>query len=168
VAALFEKLGELPYGQTVPLSLDNEFTKLAAIDSNDWIQRYLEVPLVRAKRMWWRWLNEPSAWVAFPLVGKSGPLRHIFFAYSLIIWGGLLAGLFSKDYFLRILTIAALSFVVARTAFLVSIPITALEVRYLDPFFPMIDVIAMCSLWRFANIESRPQPASRPDGGNNA
>jgi len=163
-AALLRELGQLPSGQTVPSSLDNEFLSLASSGSKDWFGTYVEVPLLRAKRMWLRWLKDSSSWVAFPSRGRSGLIRYAFFAYSLVVLGGLLAVTFSRDYFLRILAIAALSFVLARTAFLVSVPITALEVRYLDPFFPMIDVIAICSLWCVAKSRTLPGTRRFADG----
>jgi hypothetical protein len=52
------------------------------------------------------------------------------------------------DQFLKTIAIGALSLLVATAAFLVSIPVSAMEFHSLDPFFPSVDVISVCSFWQ--------------------
>ena len=145
LCSLFEQLSEVPDGQAVPASLDNQFSRLADTVSKNWFAANIEIPVLRAIRMWSRWLGHK---LPYSEIGETAPLKQIFISYYLLVGAGLLIACFAGGHFLKTIAIGALSFLVARTAFLVSIPISAMEIRYLDPFLPMIDVIGLCSLWR--------------------
>ena len=150
---LFQKLNEVPDGQAVPVSLDNQFSRLADTVSKNWFAANIEIPVLRAIRMWWGWLGHE---LPYSEIGETAPLKQIFISYYLFVGVGLLIACFAGGHFLKTIAIGALSFLVARTAFLVSIPISAMEIRYLDPFFPTIDVIGLCSLWQvLARFASR-------------
>ena len=153
LCTLFEQLSEVPNGQAVPASLDNLFTRLADTVSKNWFAANIEIPVLRAIRMWSRWLGHNLPYLE---IGETAPLKQIFVSYYLLVGAGLLIACFAGNHFLKTIAIGALSFLVARTAFLVSIPISALEIRYLDPFFPTIDVIGLCSVWQvLARLFSR-------------
>lgn len=145
LCTLLEQLSAVPNGQAVPASLDDQFARLADTVSKNWFAANIEIPVLRAIRMWSRWLGHN-----FPYseIGETAPLKQIFISYYLLVGAGLLIACFAGGHFLKTIAIGALSFLVARTAFLVSIPISAMEIRYLDPFFPTIDVIGLCSLWQ--------------------
>jgi hypothetical protein len=133
--------------------LDNQFSRLGDTVSKNWFAANIEIPVLRAIRMWWGWLGHKLPHSA---IGETAPLKQFFISYYLLVGAGVLVACFAGGHFLKIIAIGALSFLVARTAFLVSIPISALEIRYLDPFFPMIDVIGLCSVWQvLARLFSR-------------
>jgi hypothetical protein len=145
LCTLFEQLSEVPDGQAVPASLDNQFSRIADAVSKNWFAANVEIPVLRAIRMWSRWLGHQ---LPYSEIGLTAPLKQIFISYYLLVGAGLLIACFAGGHFLMTIAIGALSFLVAKTAFLVSIPISAMEFRYLDPFFPTIDVIGLCGLAR--------------------
>jgi hypothetical protein len=124
--------------------LDSEFAEIAKQLSENFLATQIEVPLIRAGRIWSLWLGHP---IQFSQVGDKGAIRAFFIVYSLAVLVGAVVGMIVCKGALRILSVGALSLVMIRTAFLVSIPISALEVRYLDPLFPSLDMIALCALW---------------------
>jgi hypothetical protein len=152
VCALFSRLKEVPDGRAVPKSLDDAFSKLADTVSKQWFSANIEIPTLRAIRMWTGWLGHPLPSLE---TGRTPPLKQIFISYYLLVGAGLLIACFAGGHFLRTIAIGALSLVVARTAFLAWI--TATEIRYLDPLFPTVDVISLCGLWQvLARLFSRP------------
>ena len=145
VCALIGRLKQVPNGQAVPTSLDDAFLRLADTVSKKWFSANFEIPALRAIRMWRGWLGHPLPYLE---TGRTAPFRQIFISYYLLVGTGLLIACFGGGHFLKTIAIGALSLLVARTAFLASIPISAMELRYLDPFFPTVDVIGLCSLWQ--------------------
>jgi hypothetical protein len=144
VCTLFQKLKQVPDGQAVPVSVDNAFFRLADTISQKWFLASCGIPAVRAIRIWKGWLVDP---LPNP-TGRRILVRRSLISYYLLVGAGFLIACFSGDRFLRTIAIGALSFLVARTAFLVSTPISALEPRHLTAFFPLIDVIGLCALWK--------------------
>ena len=143
VRQLFTELKALPDGQPVPKDLDDAFGEIARQLSQNSLSTQVAVPLIRALRIWSRWLGHP---IYFSSVGERGPLRPMFIAHSLMVLAGALAGAVLCTKPLRYLATAAVIFTIVRTAFLVIVPVTAMETRYLDPLFPALDMIAICAM----------------------
>ena len=133
---LLVELNKLPVGSAVPRGLDDQFGRIAGRLSESWLSTQIAVPMIRSGRIWSRWLGHP---VSFSSLGEKGPIRVLLIVYSLAVLVGVVAGTIVSKGALRILSIAALSLLICRTAFLVAIPISALEMRYLDPLFPSLD-----------------------------
>jgi len=140
---MFAEFKEAPDGR-IPKHLNDQFADLAKVLSDNFLATQIEVPLIRAGRIWLHWVGHP---IQFSDVGKKGPIRTLFIVYSLAVIAGAIAGAFFCTGALRIVSVSALSLIIVRTAFLVNIPISALEVRYLDLLFPALDMIAICALW---------------------
>jgi hypothetical protein len=148
---LFAELKELPEDRSLRADelgrLDNEFAGIAKQLSENFLATQIEVPLIRAGRIWSGWIGHP---IQFSRVGEKGLIRAFFIVYSLVVLAGAAAGAIVCKGVLRIVSFSVLSLVIVRTAFLVNIPISALEVRYLDPLFPSLDMIALCALLHFS------------------
>jgi hypothetical protein len=142
---LIRRLAETPDGESVAPSLDDEFARVAEDISRDRFATYILLPLQRAGRMWWHWAGHQ---VVHTNWGLFGVLKFLFVTYSLATGVGWLAACLAKDRLLKVIAIAAFSFAVARTAFLVSFPISALEIRYLDLSSPTLEIIGLCGLWQ--------------------
>lgn len=140
----FERLIKVPNGEALPSALDDEFMRLRDMVSRNWFAANIGIPVERGFRMWWRWLGHPLAGLD---TGRHTPIKQIFISYYLLVGAGLLIACFSRNRLLSTLALGAASFMVMRTAFLVSIPVSAMEIRYLDAFFPTVEVIALWSLW---------------------
>jgi hypothetical protein len=121
--------------------LDHQFAGIAKQLSENFLATQIEVPLIRAGRIWAGWLGHPIQL----RVGEKGSI--FFIVYSLAVLAGAVAAPIVCKGALRIVSFCALSLVIVRTAFLVNIPISALEVRYLDLLFPSLDMIALCAMW---------------------
>jgi hypothetical protein len=132
---LIGRLGTLSDGDLVPPDLDQEFGSLAAeFQSAHPLSAFLEVPLVRAWKLW----------VAEDLVFHSGwedtyfePLRRLYRVF-LLLSSPLIFLLSGKDNSARMLALAVLVYVISRTLFLVEY--TALETRYLVPMLPLLEL----------------------------
>jgi hypothetical protein len=141
---LFERLHELPVGSAMPKQLDNEFARIGRDLSEQWFSTQILIPLIRAGRLWQGWTGHN---VASSSLGEHGIIHLAFVIYSLAVIGGVLAGAAGATNPLRVLCIFAIVLAIVRTAFLVSIPIGALENRYLDELFPGFDMMALCVFW---------------------
>jgi hypothetical protein len=138
ICSLFKQLNQVPDAKPIPPSLDKGFSDLAERVPGNWGIGYVEIPPTRAVRMWSIWFGHglPSLHTGLSSITKS-----IFRLYYLAVFIGLLIALRIST--LQAIAIGALGFMIVRTAFLVSPPISALEVRYLDLFFPSVDAIAL-------------------------
>lgn len=151
---LIHRLGTTPDDEAVPTSLDDDFSAVAANISRDRFATYFLLPVRRAAIMWWDWLGHP---IPASGLGQTAPLKYFFFGYYVIIGVGLLAAALTGNPPSKILAIAGVSFAVGRTAFLVSNPVSCLELRYLDLFVPSFDIIALYGLyglWSFLKFRT--------------
>ena len=82
-APLFQKLNQVPDGQAVPASLDNEFSRLADTVSKNWFAASIEIPVQRAIRLWWDWLGHSLPNSA---VGTSTPSQTDFHFLLFTCW----------------------------------------------------------------------------------
>jgi hypothetical protein len=145
MSGMFDALKQLPTGSAVPKQLDDEFAQTGEHLSADSLSTYILLPLTRSARIWSHWVLVPG--IAFSSLGQQGIARAFLSTYSTLVLLCIVFGALFGRGLLRILCVSAACFAVARTEFLVSVPISVLEVRYLSPLFPLLDVIAFCSLW---------------------
>ena len=143
-SGLIHRLAALPDGTAVPASLNDEFLAVATNISQHRFATYVLLPVRRAARMWWGWLGHP---VSYSSLGQFGVLKDLFVSYYLTLGAGFAAAAAFGDRRLKAVGIAAVSFALIRTAFLVCNPVSALELRYLDLFSPTFDMIGLCGLW---------------------
>jgi len=144
---LIHRLAQTPDGETVAPALDDEFARLATDISHDRFATFLLLPIQRAAWMWWRWLGYGHR-IVLTSWGELGLLKFLYGVYYFAVGAGLVAACLAKDRMLNIIAIAAFSVALVRTAFLVSYPVSALEIRYLDLFSPTLDIIGLYGLWQ--------------------
>lgn len=142
---MLERLKAVPEKSDVPVELDDQFARAAGSVSRNWTLAHIRVPLTRASRLWEGWLGHP---IPFTEIGVNEPTRTLFTLYALAVLAGIGIGIALTSGMLRILCSAALVLALVRTAFLVAPSISALEIRYLDPLFPSLDMLSACVWWR--------------------
>jgi hypothetical protein len=154
---LFARLRQLPAGSAIPKPLDDDFASIARDLSGQWFPTQILVPLIRAGRLWQRWIGHN---IAFSSLGQHRILQVIFVIYSIAVIGGVLAGAIFDTNPLRALYLFAVALAIVR-AFLVSIQISSLENRYLDELFPAFDMMAVCAFWFWIRQHPFAWPVSR-------
>lgn len=153
--ALLSELREVPDGQAIPPSLNERFAALAAGISQDWPADQILLPLARARAMWRDWFDYG---VIASGIGQTAWAKRIFATYYLVVMAGFALAMIGRDVAIRRCALLLSVFVVTRTLFFVSLPISALDPRYLTPFFPAIDALGLYGLWQMLRLRS-PMPA---------
>lgn len=138
-----DALAAAPSGAAVPADVDQRFAALAArLQATPRVR--FTVPFVRTWRIGSLWLGHH---VQFSSLGTRQPLKAIFLLYGVLVVAGFLGAPVLARGLLTPVVGAAFLFVLGRTAFLVSPPISALETRYIDPYAPILEVVALTACW---------------------
>jgi len=142
--SLIEKIGAIPNGQEFPDALDQKFSRLNRdYEQNNAPSIYLLNPVIRAIHMWTSrdeiyfsgWTGTQSA-RNIEFISRYYKILLLLSAIGLVVFLCKQASPFA-------LVLSTLLYVVARTVFLVSIPISAIENRYLTPFFPVLELVVI-------------------------
>ncbi|MCX5581305.1 hypothetical protein [Kaistia terrae] len=147
---LMEQASRLTDGGPFPSELDENFATLAnSFQRNNPVEAYVLVPLTRATLLWTRKDTVTSyGWNNLILANIAHIYTLLVISAALIFWPmAILLG--DRAAFLPLT--AALLTTTVRTAILVSISLTAIELRYLVPIMPSIEVavaISIVSFWR--------------------
>lgn len=148
---LLAQLSVIPPTADIPASIDTAFGDLARRFTRQHpVRSRFGVPFTRAVRMWTMEDGQySSGWQSTVLASptwESGRTAYRITILVLCVVAGALAG-----GQIRTAAILVLGFAVARTAFLVSVPITMLESRYLAVFAPLLEVVGVlfvAAAWR--------------------
>jgi hypothetical protein len=132
-----DRLSTLPRGSPLPADIDAELAELASAAKESGIGSTLNLVWERAAKMWTAkdgifssgWYSLPSAQIA----------EHLCHVYRIVLVLSCLILLLFVRGAASVVLVGLLSYVALRTIFLASL--TALEVRYLTPMFPVMEIV---------------------------
>jgi len=144
---LMRDLSGVPNGEPVPTHIDQGFQSEAEhFQQTQPIHAYLAVPAIRAWFMWTGRDKFPkSGWqkLGAPFASCVAQAYKVLLCVSALLI--LCLAVAQRNGFLACFAVAAIATTIARTAFLVSIPVSAIEMRYLVSAVPIIEVLFLLS-----------------------
>jgi hypothetical protein len=141
VRNLIERLGKLPDGSAFPADLDADFRGLAdEFRTKHGLYLIIVLPLERL----WHMLLDPDLVHVGWRVDKLEPLRQAL--RPLLLVGLVVCVALGRRMRLSPIVWGAAAYAVLRLLFMASVPISALEIRYLTPMYPVLEMATACVL----------------------
>jgi hypothetical protein len=152
--SLLDQVSHLPNGLPLPAPINSAFLELAdALEKNNLVSK---ITLVM-QRSFYMWSKKDgiffSGWDFTPINRWIEPYSRV---YRLVLIFGSLLAFFLTKRDKRVLAIGLFLFVVLRTLFCASLPITMIEIRYLVPAYPCMEITLVIFLVGMIKQKSSP------------